>query len=609
MGAAHHFTLSCRLVRGPRLSPATADFASGRVLSHIQVLIDCVYPFCRTLLLRVLPKQAASNLGNRPRICHMAGRDRHPLISGARVTSLGTLASRVLGMLRDVATAALLGLSGGGVMDALVIAFRVPNLFRRLFGEGALAASYLPVLTARLENDRTAAWQLASVALTWLAALLAVLVVLAELACGLAWLAWGDVPGVGLVVGLSAVVMPYMLFICLAAQVAATLHALSHFSTPALVPAVLNVCWLVGAWVVAPYFAPDREAQAYVLAVSILAAGILQLGMQLPALGALGFRFDYNWAAARSGVREIVLAMGPMVLGLAITQINTLLDSVIAWGLAAAPGGPERIAWLGGAVRYPMQQGAAAAIYYGERLYQFPLGILGLAVATAIFPLLSRHAARGDRQEVGSDLTLGLRLVVFLGIPAAVGLIMLAEPLARLLFERGRFTANDTARAARMIATYASGVWAYCALPVLVRGYYALADRRTPVRIGLIVVGLNLTMNLALIWPLAEAGLAVATSVAAGVQVSLLAILFSRRKVPLDWPALAATAGRTVVCALLMAAAGYTALTLIPRADGLVNELVRVFVPFVAGVVVFLATCRLLKAQELPLLLSGIRLG
>jgi len=538
-------------------------------------------------------------------ICRMAGQRRHPLIAGARVTSLGTLASRVLGMMRDMATASLLGLSGGGVMDALVIAFRIPNLFRRLFGEGALAASYLPVLTERLENDRAAAWQLVSVAFTWLAVLLAVLVVLCEVACGLAWLAWGDVPGVGLVVGLTAVLMPYVLFVCLAAQVAATLHALSHFSTPALVPAVLNVCWLAGAWVVAPYFAPDREAQAYVLAVSVLVAGLVQLGVQLPVLRALGFRFDYNWAASRAGIRQIVFAMGPLVLGLAITQINTLLDSLIAWGLAATPGGPQQISFAGAVFRYPMEQGAVAAIYYGERLYQFPLGILGLAVGTAIFPLLSRHVARGDRHKVGMDMTLGLRLVLFLGVPAGVGLAILAEPLARLLFQRGHFTPDDTARCARMIATYASGVWAYCALPVLVRGFYALSDRITPVRIGVGVVGLNLALNLTLIWPLAEAGLAVGTSVAAAVQTSLLAFLFSRRESPLDWRALGATLARTAVATVLMAAAGLAALKSIPSADGLASASARVFVPFFLSVAVFFLAYRLLKGQELRILLGG----
>ena len=502
----------------------------------------------------------------------------HPLISGARVTSLGTLTSRVLGMVRDMATAALLGLAGQGVMDAFVIAYRIPNLFRRLFGEGALTASYLPVVSAQLEKDRKGAWQLATAALTWLAVLLTGLVLLGEALFALVWLVWGDVPGVGLLMGLAAVMLPYLLLICLAAQLTATLHALSHFSIPAFTPVLLNVCWLLAA-LVAWYVARDQPARAsYVLAAGILVAGVLQVGVQLPVLRRLGFRFDYNWAASREGLRKIGRALAPMLVGLAVTQVNTFFDSLIAWGLAAPRPG-EPIAWLGGAVCYPLTQGAAAAIYYGERLYHFPLGVLGLAVAAAIFPLLSRHAARGDRAKLGTDLTLGLRLVICLGVPAGVGLIMLAGPLTKLLFERGEFTSADTVRAARMITWYATGVWAYCALPVLIRGFYALGDCGTPAKIAACVVGLNLALNLSLIWPLAEAGLAVATSISAAVQVLVLILIFSRRHSPLGWSDLAATVLRTILATLLMAAAGYATLGQLGPADGLMGELARVFLP------------------------------
>ena len=534
----------------------------------------------------------------------MAGSTRHPLITGAGITGLGTLASRLLGMLRDIATAALLGLSGGGVMDAFVIAFRIPNLFRRLFGEGALAASYLPVFSARLIEDRRGAWKLASVGLFWLSIFLTVLVLVIEGVCGLLWLAFGDVARMELLVGLAAVMMPYLLFTCLAAQVAATLHALGHFTAPALAPAMLNVCWLLAAWLVAPHFAPDRVAQAYVVAAAVAVSGVLQLVVQVPVLRRLGFRFDYDWPATRAALRDIVLAMGPMVLGLTITQLNTLADSLIAWSLSAVPDGPQQIAWLGG-VDYPMQQGAAAAIYYGERLYHFPLGILGLAVATAIFPLLSRHAARGEREKLGADLTLGLRLVALLAVPASVGLIVLAEPLARLLFERGQFSAADTARAARMIACYAGGVWAYCALPVVIRGFYALGDRTTPVRVGMLVMGMNLTLNMLLVWPLAEAGLAVATAASAAVQAMLLIGAFSRRESPLRWRALVATAVRTLVATALMAAAAYATLRWIPERPGLANELARVFAPLAMGAVVFFAAYRLAGGRDLGVLLAG----
>ena len=539
----------------------------------------------------------------------MASAERSQLFAGLRVTSFGTLASRILGMVRDMATAALLGLSGDGVMDAFVVAFRIPNLARRLFGEGALAASYLPVLSAKLETDRQAAWQLASVTLVWLAVILAGVVVLAEGVCAGVWLLYGDAPGMRLLIGLSAVMMPYLFFICLAAQVSGTLHALAHFSTPALAPTLLNICWLAAIWFVAPRLTDDKHVQAYVLAVSVLVAGVLQLVSQLPVLGRLGFRFDYNWAASREAVWQIVRSMGPMVVGLAVTQLNSFIDSVLAWGLSAPAGGADRIAWLGDGVSYPLQQGAAAAIYYGERLYQFPLGLLGMAVATVIFPALSRHAARGEFDRLGEDLTLGVRLVLFLAVPAGAGLMLVSEPLARLLFQHGEFTAADAARVARMIACYGLGVWAFCAAPVIVRGYYALGDQTTPLKTGAIAMLVNLILNLALVWPLAEAGLALSTSLAAILQVGLLLVQFSRHGSSrqggyLGWAAIGRTAAVTLAASACMWVVGYAAMAAIPGDLGLGQSFARVAAPIVAGSAAFLAASRLLKAEELGLLVG-----
>ncbi len=530
---------------------------------------------------------------------------RHPLIAGSMITSFGTLVSHVLGMLRDISTAALLGLAGGGVMDAFVIAFRIPNLFRRLFGEGALTASYLPVLTAQLENDRQAARQLASVVVTLLAVLLTGVVAVGELLLGVIWFFWGDVPGLELLLGLTAVMLPYLVLICVAAQLTTMLHASQHFAVPSLTPIILNVVWLAAAWTVAPWFAPNRAAQAYVLAAGVLAAGVLQVAVQLPMLRRLGFRFDYNWTAAREGLAKIVRNMAPMLLGLAVTQINTLNDSLIAWGLAAAPDGPQTIAWLGHAVRYPMKQGAAAALYYGERMYEFPLGIVGAAVAVAIFPLLSRHAARGDRRQLAADMTLGLRLVFCLGLPAGVGLMLLAEPIARLLFQHGSFGPDDTARAARTIAFYSTGVWAYCSTLVLVRGFYATNDCRTPVRVAAWIVGLNLALNLTLIWPLAEAGLALSTSLAAAVQLFVLLRIFSRRQAPLVWRALLPTVGRTILAASAMAGAVVIALRFVPHADRLAGKMLEAGVPIIVGAAVYAIAYRLLGGRELGMLLYG----
>ncbi len=531
--------------------------------------------------------------------------ERHPLITGTVVTSLGTLASRMLGMLRDRATAALLGASGSPVADAFVIAYCTPNLFRRLFGEGALTASFLPVLTTQLDKDARTARQLASVVVTWLAVALTGLVAAGELLFGLVWLIWGDVPGVGMLMGLSAAMLPYVLLICIAAQLTTMLYAARHFTVPALTPTLLNIAMLCAAWGVAPWFAPDQVAQAYVLAVAVLVGGMAQVVVQLPTLRRLGYHFDYNWPAAREGLRQIARNLAPMLVGLAVTQVNTFNDRLVAWGLAASPKGPQTIHWLGDAVGYPMKQGAAAVLYYGERFYELPVGIVGMAVAVAIFPVLSRHAARGDRRQLGADMTLGLRLVICLSVPAGVGLILLAGPIARLVLQSGNFGPEDTIRAARVIACYSTGVWAYCASPVVVRGFYALGNAATPVRVAAWMVALNLLLNFTLIWWWAEAGLAVSTSIAAAVQLVVLMAIFSRRQAPLGWWQLAATTARTVLATLVMAGVVYGVLQWTPAGTRLMDQLVQVCVPIVCGAAAYCGTYLLLGGRELGMLVTG----
>jgi len=536
---------------------------------------------------------------------------KHPLIRGTRITGSLTLLSRVLGLLRDVATASIFGLRSGGVADALVIAFRIPNLFRRLFGEGALTASYLPVITESLENDRPAAWRLASTLFALLAVILSIITLSIEAVIGLALITGVDSARVELLLELTALMLPYMIFICLAAQIGATLHGLSHFTAPALVSSVLNVCWIIAAWGICPMFEGDPRAQAFVIGGAVLIGGAAQLAIQLPILYGYGFRFRPAIQESRPAIRKILSRMAPMLFGLAITQLNTLMDSLIAWIFSRPTvDGGEAIRWLPGAIRYPMEEGATAAIYYGERLYNFPLGVLGIAVATAIFPLLSRHAARGEIRKLGVDMTLGLRLVLFLGIPASAGLILLADPLARLFFERGQFSADDAMRTARMITIYSTSVWAYCAIPVIVRGFYALDDYVTPVRVAVGVLLVNMALNLTLIWPLAERGLATATAIAAAVQVIVLLLLFSRKKAALDWPAIGRTAARSVAASAAMFGAGYATLSLVSQwigegSAGWTIKTAQVVLPFAACLIVYFGVTKILGGRELSVLVKG----
>jgi putative peptidoglycan lipid II flippase len=528
-------------------------------------------------------------------------RPRRPF-AGVLVTCLGTLASRVLGLLRDISTASLLGMSGSGVLDAFVVAMRVPNFFRRLVGEGALSAGYVPVLARAAEHGPRDAWKLASVVLLWLGLAATVVVVALELVCLLAWNSSTPGGDAALLAQLAATMLPFVIFVCLAAHLTSTLHVYGNFTLAALSTSILNVSILLAAWYIAPRFASDNRGQALILAASVSAAGIFQFIALWSALRRLGFRWDYDWPAARIGFWQTANATLPMVLGLGVTQINTLLDSLVAWSLTAPNQGEKVIAWLGPEWQYPLTVGAASAIYYGERLYQFPVGMLGVAVATVIFPLLARHAARGERQRIADDLVAGLRLVLFFGLPASVGMALLAEPISRLMLERGEFTAQDAARTARMIACYGGGAWAYCGIPVIVRGYYAMDDRRTPLRLGMLIVAIDFISNIALVWPLAELGLAVGTTLTALVQFFVLVYLFARFHQPLAWNLLLGTFGRAVAGCVVMTVLVQLLLVQLPNLPGTTSQALRMGVPALTGVAVFLAFNAILGGQELKLL-------
>ncbi len=419
---------------------------------------------------------------------------------------------------------------------------------------------------------------------------------------------WGSDPNVGLIIGLTAALLPYVWFICITAQLTATLQAVSCFTLPALGPVLLNLCWLGGAWWLAPFISPEPRQQAFVLAGCILLAGLMQVWLQTWALGRRGFRFNYQLAGCRTELARVGHSLGPMLLGLSVVQLNTLLDSLIAWLLAMPAGHQGSIWWLGGAVDYPLTTGAAAAIYYGERFYQLPVGLVGAAAATAIFPLLSRHAAWRQQAEAAADLGQALRLVGLVALPIATLLMLLAEPLVRVAFQRGQFSAEDTLRTAHMVAAHATGIWAYCSIPVLVRGFYAWGDYQTPVRVAVRMVGLNLALNLILVWPLAEVGMAVSTSLAAAVQCLLLAQTL-RGKFAASWssligdlwPNLAATAALAGMVAWLD---GY-----LPPTAGKWLELGRLAGIAGAGAAVFFLCAHLLGSRELTILLDGCKQG
>ena len=395
----------------------------------------------------------------------------------AGVVGLAVLCSRVLGLAREQIFAALFG--GGRVMDAFTIAFRIPNLLRDLFAEGALSTAFVTVFsrTAALQ-DTAAAWRLADKVATLTAVSLSAITVtgIATAPWLVAALAPGFDPGkAALTVTLTRIMYPFILLVSLAALVMGMLNARNVFGTPAMASSFFNLGSIVSGVLLGYWLDPHFGARAILgLAIGTLVGGTLQLVVQLPALRRAGHSFhpDFHWRDP--GVRSILRLMGPSVIAASTTQLNVLVNSVFASQLGDGP-----TFWLTVAFR----------------LMQLPLGIFGVALGTVALPLLARMAATGNTEAFRSELARGMRLTFLMTIPSSIGLMVLAEPIISVLYQHGRFGAHETAESAAALRLYAIGLCGYAALKVLVNAFYALERRRTPMLVSFLAVGLNLALN------------------------------------------------------------------------------------------------------------------
>jgi len=433
-----------------------------------------------------------------------------------------TLVSRLSGLVREGVLSRLFGTDA--TLGAFYFAFLIPNLFRRLFGEGALAAAFLPEYQKLLADDPHRARAMAGLTAGGLLAGLGAVVVLAE--CIL--LLVTALPGTpGPALWLAMIMLPFAPLICSVALLGAMLQVHGRFGPTAAAPIILNVCLAtaagVGWWLIAPDAAGDDRGRLIVTAImagSVVVAGLLQATWSMLALrGHARMSLDRS---GLDGVRRVLRRMAPMLLGLGVLQVNALLDGFIAsWPVLSSSDTIFGVA-------YPLDTHAMSTITFAQRLYQFPLGVFGIAVATAIYPLLTARAA--NVEHFAGTVRRGLRLVIFIGLPAGIGLLLVRTPLTALLLEGGNFGSADTNRVAFVLAGYATSIWAYSAVQVLTRGFYALEDLRTPVRLAVAMVALNLVLNLILIWtPLREAGLAWSTALSATIQALLLWWLLQRR--------------------------------------------------------------------------------
>ena len=449
---------------------------------------------------------------------------QHGVVRAVGVIGAATLASRVLGFVRDMVMARAFG--AGPVTDAFFVAFRIPNLLRRLLAEGALSTAIIPVFTEYRERAGRAEFGRMIRAVTGVA--MVVLCVVSGLGMLLApWIVrvmapgWAGDPGlIGLAGRLTTLMFPYLLLVGLAALAMGALNAQHRFFTAAFAPAVLNIAMILSVLFLAGRMSPPVLA----LAVGVLVGGAGQLLVQLPELARLGVPLRPSAEWSHPAVRVIAGRLWPAVFALAAVQVTVLVNTLLASLL------PE---------------GTVSYLYYADRVMEFPLGVFGVALATAALPIMSGQAARGEHRALTDMLGFSLRLSVFVALPAAVGLIALGHPIVRLLFERGEFTPADAIATTQALAGYAVGLPAFSATRIAAQTFYALGDTRTPVWTGLASVAANVVLAIILMWPLQHVGLALASSLSAYVNLLLLCWLLRRRLGPLGGRQMAGSLLRT----------------------------------------------------------------
>lgn len=428
-------------------------------------------------------------------------------LRSARSVSLATMCSRVLGLVRDIATVAVFPKA---VSDAVVLAWTIPNLFRRLFGEGALSAATTPVL-ARVESERGRN-AMASVASSVATALVVVLVPLSgALIAATFWIpeSWWidlfDSPEKGrTTVRLMSWMLPYLVLICVAAQLQSIANLQGRFFVPAMAPALLNLAWVAGV-AVAAWTATDAPHPEWI-AAAVAVGGVLQVLLQWGELRRVGVHVGLApiWTPE---VKAIAVAAVPLFLGMAANQLNLLIDRSVAEGFVGA--------------------GAVTNLFLGNRLIQLPLGLVGVAMGTALFPAIARAGAAGDDRRLATELADALRFTLMLALPALVGLVVLAAPIISLLFvQGGEFGAADVPDAAWCMVGYAGTILGQSFVLLIARAEYARRRHRRVVRLGLIAVAVNIALDFLLVQWLAAPGLALATTLATLVNATLLSVGF-----------------------------------------------------------------------------------
>ncbi len=513
--------------------------------------------------------------------------ENNSLIKSTRVIGTATLASRILGFIRDVLIAKLFGT--GIRAQAFVVAFRIPNLLRSIVGEGGTNAACVPILSRlKAQGEEEEFWQAANCLLSILIVLLAGMTLLGELFTP--YIVRAIAPGfirepakLYLTIRLTRWMFPYILLSGLSAYAMAVLNSLKHFALPALAPCMLNISLIISALV----FCPRFKEPILGLALGVLIGGLLQLAIQVPILLKKGLFKRRFSGFIHPRVKEMGRLFLPRTLGIAVYQINLFVDTIFA-----------SFALIVGA-------GAPAALYYANRIVQFPLALFGVALAQAALPTLSGLAARKDFTRLKETVSFSLRSVFIMMIPATVGIMVLAHPLVKIIFERGSFTGYSTAITSFVLFFYCFGLTGYAGIKILAACFYSLKDTLTPSKVAGFALLINITLNLILMWPLKMAGLALATAISVTVNFILLLFFLRKRIGKFDslWPSL----GKAILACAIM---GVVLWFIFYRCEFLLGGklllAVKLGISILVGIAVYLGALKVFAKEEARIFVGWI---
>ncbi len=503
---------------------------------------------------------------------------RH-LVKAAALVALMTLIGRVLGLVRDIVSAKRFGT--GWQWDAFLYAFMLPNLFRRIVGEGGLTSAFIPVYNEIAEKQsRAEAFRFANVTISFLSCVLLAFILAVEGLLTLLLKIGFHSQTVMLTFELSRILFPYLWFLSMYAIGMGILNSHRHFLAPSMGPAILDLVWILAVLFVPAWAAGDFIGRIRWLSCALLFAGVMHVAVEIPPLLKIGFSFRWIWNTGHEGLKKVWHLLLPVVLSFAVVQINITVDMTL--GMLIGPG-------------------ANSSLWYGNRLMQFPLGIFALAMGTALLPMLAQQVARNEKEAARKTLSFALRSIFFIIVPSSVGLIVLRQPIIQMLFQRGEFDAVSTGRCAAVLLGYTIGLFAFAGQKIMNSGFYAAHDSRTPMRTSVIALLSNIVFNLILMVPFKEAGLALGTSISGIIQFGQLIYFYPKKVGEFPFREVAISFLRILLASVAMGVVCYFSWEIlklwIPGKSTKV-QLLQVFGSMTVATLAYLGICFVCRVQE-----------